>query len=156
MKTNENAQVSTDERNASVGLVAKLENYKKIAREGLRMNLISPRLSRIAGLETDVKNVQEDINDNEHQIKVENYEISKLDTEHPNYDKKKESKELNVKHYTESNERLVKNMEETNKLIAEQRENIAKIESGETKVSLDELNSLVEDMVKQDVLNKVA
>lgn len=142
------------ENNPSTGLVTKIEEYKKIARETLRMDLINPRLSRIAGFKTEITRLEDNIKSNEHEIKVEEYEISKLDQDHPDYEKKKEFKELAITHLTENTERLNKNIEDLQKEVTEQEEGIAKIESGETKVSLDRLNSLVEDMTRQNALNQ--
>lgn len=136
-------------------LESKVANYKLIARESLRMELISPRLSRITCLENSIEDVKKIITEKEHEVKVENYEITKLDTDHPNYDKKKEFKENRVKEYTESIERNNKQIEEIEKDIAEQKEGIAKIENGETKVSVDSLNCLVDRMIEQDALVQV-
>ena len=142
--------------NTTVGaLTAKVEKYKVIARETLRMALITPRLTKIASLEAKIACINTHIADYDHVILVENYEISKLDTEHPDYEAYKKEKTERVTRYTEGTAELQKDVEDVNKLIAEQKEGIAKIESGETKVSIDELNALVAEMVKQDALNQV-
>lgn len=136
-------------------LEQKITSYKIIARDTLRMNLISPRLSTITSLENDIKTNDEHIAEIDHNIKVETYEISKLDTDHPNYDKKKVHKEEKIKSLTESKDSITKANTEINKEITKQKEAIAKIESGETKVSLEDLNCLVEKMTKQDAINQV-
>lgn len=137
-------------------LTEKVAAYKLIARESLRMALISPRLSRISSYEEDLASKAEIKKELEHEIAVINYETLKLDTEHPNYEKNKTRKDESLKSYTESLENLDKNVEEVNKLITEQKEAIAKIESGETKVSKDALNDLVEAMISKDALNQVS
>jgi chromosome segregation ATPase len=141
---------------SKVTLKEKVANYKLLAREALRMELITPRLSKIANLEVEVKSVEECKADLEHEILVENYEISKLDTDHPDYKDFKTEKEEVVKQYTEEVATHVKGLEELAKQIAEQKDGIAKIESGEVKVSLDALNDLVSKMIEQDALNAVA
>ena len=136
-------------------LETRVASFKLIAREALRMKLISPRLTRIAGLEGEVARANEQKNDNAHEIKVEEYEISKLDVEHPNYAKKLAKKEETLKGLTERVKCFDENLAELDKEINHQKEAISKIESGETKVCLDELNYLVEEMIKKDALNQV-
>lgn len=137
-------------------LSVKVAAFKLIARDALRMNLITPRLSRISGLENDIKELNDQKTKVEHFIVVENYELSKLDTAHPDYADNKKSKEESVKILTEESAAITKHIEDTNKVMTEEKDGIAKIESGETKVSLDALNEMVERLVKQDALNQVA
>ena len=119
------------------------------------MKLINPRLSRIAGYEGEVTKANEQKKENAHEIKVEEYEISKLDVEHPNYAKRLINKEERLKELNERAKCFDENLAELDKEINHQKEAIAKIESGETKVSLEELNYLVEEMIKKDALNQV-
>lgn len=120
------------------------------------MGLISPRLARISGYEDGLATLAETKKDVEEELTVENYEISKLDTEHPRYAKTKEDKEGTVKYLNERLEGITKQVEETNKLITEQKEAIAKIESGETKVSKDALNDLVDEMIRGNAVAQVS
>lgn len=136
-------------------LANKVSNFKDIARDALRMTLISPRLSRIADYDNQIADINKDINTTNHTLLVEKYEISKLDTEHPNYTERLVSKEARVKTLTESIEFYNKNIEDVNKLIAEQNKGIVAIETGETKVSLEDLNDLVDKMIKQDAYAQV-
>lgn len=147
--------MSKENENAKGSLAEKVAAYKLIARDSLRMALISPRLSKVASLEDTLKSLAETKAEVDHEILVENYEISKLDTAHPNYDKTKARKEETVKNYTTELEGLAKRVEETNKAIEEQKEAISKIEKGETKVSLDALNDLVDEMIRKDAVSKV-
>ena len=148
-KENENATVK-----GAASLAEKVASYKLIARDSLRMGLISPRLSKVASLEDSLISFGKQKDEIDHEVKVENYEISKLDTDHPNFDKTKAAKEETVKNYTKELEAVAKAVEDTNKLITEQKEAIAKIESGETKVSLDALNDLVDEMLRNDAVSK--
>jgi hypothetical protein len=143
------------ETKAVAGLEAKVANFKLIARNALRMELISPRLSKITALENDVKELNDCVKAHEHAVLVETYEIGKMDKEHPDYTEDKKYKEEAVKSFTESIEETKKDIVEVEKLVAEQKEGIAKIESGETLVSLERLNEMVEALVKQDALNQV-
>lgn len=137
-------------------LEEKVAAYKLIARDSLRMGLISPRLSKITRYENELLDIAEDRKNLEHLIKVETYEISKLDTEHPNYEDRKKTKEDYLKGMTERLPSYDKQVEDVNKLITEQKEGIAKIESGETKVSADALADLVDAMISKAALNGVA
>ena len=136
-------------------LETKVAEYKVIARNSLRMNLIAPRLSRVAAYETEIKATRDCQKELEHEIKVENYEISKLDKEHPNYEKTKTDKEAVVKDLTESVANHAKAIVEIEKQIEEENEGITKIENGETKVSIDALNDLVSEMVRQNAVVQV-
>lgn len=137
------------------GLTVKVEAFKLIARNALRMNLISPRLSTIADITATIDEINKQKARLEHSMKVLNYEVSKLDSEHPDFEKIKEGKEVRIKELAERGTNLDKEVENLNKLIAEQKEGILKIESGETKVSLSELNNLVEELINEDARNQV-
>lgn len=139
----------------AITLADKVAAFKVIARDSLRMNLIVPRLSRIANIEASIKDVEEDIADETHTIKVHTYEISKMDVDHPDYAEDKAEIEECVKNHEGRVVKLQEVIVALNKEITDQKEGIAKIESGETKVSLDSLNDLVSDMIKKAALNQV-
>ncbi len=145
-----------NETNSKLTLSEKVAKFKLIARESLRMGLISARLSKVATLEENLASLAKQKTEVEHDVKVETYELSKLDANHPNYEKNKTAKEETVKSLNKELEDLAKQTEDTNKLVTEQKEAITKIESGETKVSLEALNDLVDEMVRKDALNQVS
>jgi peptidoglycan hydrolase CwlO-like protein len=136
-------------------LEAKVTKFKLIARDALRMKLISPRLSTIAGLETDMKELEDCQKTNEHKIVVENYEIGKMDKDHPDYAEDLKDKQDEAKYAQERVDELLKDIAEVQKAITEQKDGIAKIESGETKVCLEDLNELVDKLVREDAYNQV-
>jgi len=140
----------------AIALNEKVANYKLLAREALRMELITPRLSKIANLEVSIKSVMDCKAAIEHEILVENYEISKLDTEHPDYLEMKKEKEEAIIAYNEEVTLHTEGLKELEEVMKEQKEGIAKIESGETKVSIEALNELVSKMIEQSALNAVA
>ena len=133
----------------------KVATYKLIARDALRMELINPRLSKVASLETELKETNDHIAELEFEVKVETYELSKLDTEHPNYDKRKTRKDETIKSLTTHIEEVKKGIVEIEKQIAEEKAEIAKIESGKTKVCLESLNCLVDKMITQYAKDQV-
>jgi hypothetical protein len=136
-------------------LEAKVTKFKLVARDALRMKLISPRLSKIAGLEAEMKDLEDCQKSNEHRILVENYEIGKMDKEHPDYAEDKKYKEDEAKYAQERVDQILKDIAEVQKAITEQKDGIAKIESGETKVCLEDLNEMVDKLVREDAYNQV-
>ena len=143
------------ENKVTTVLSDKVAAFKLIARDALRMNLIVPRLSNISNLEGDVKSVNESIASHQKTVDVETYEISKLDADHPNYEAKKKVKEDKIKDLTEVIANYNKEIVELNKAIQEQKDGIAKIEAGEVKVSLSDLNELVATMIRQSAIVQV-
>ncbi len=143
------------ENKVTTVLTDKVAAFKLIARDALRMNLIVPRLSVITGLENDVKSFNDDIATINKEIDVETYEIGVLDVNHPNYSVRKESKEKKIADKKDLIAEITKHLEVCNKAIEEQKNGIAKIEAGETKVSLDALNDLVATLIKQDAIAQI-
>ena len=137
-------------------LTNKIARLKIVARDMLRAKLINPRLSKINELEANIKNLNAYKADLKLDLDTEIYEISKLDVDHPKYDKTKAKKEEYVKSLSEVIAEKDKENVEIEKMIAEQKEKIQKIETGETKVSLEDLNDLVDTLLRQDALNQVA
>ena len=128
-------------------LTDKVNAFKNIARNALRMELISPRLTKISSLEGDLADIAKDVDRVTHDNLVENYESSVLDQNHPDYAETKKAKEAIVTANTEYLADLAKSKTEIEKAIAEQKDGIQKIETGETKVSLDRLNETVDKLV---------
>lgn len=148
MNPNENAQETNS-------LQEKVAKFKLVARDALRMELINPRLTNLSNLEGKLKSINDRTVTTEFDIKVETYELSKLDTEHPNFEKRKIRKEETIKSLNETLEENKKVVTSVEKQIAEEKAAIAKIESGETKVSLDGLNYLVDKLILQNAKNQV-
>ena len=133
--------------NNNTPLTDTVKDIKLIARDSLRMNLISPRLSKISEFEIKIQESDTQIEKYTHKIDVLEYEISKLDTEHPDYQKTKENKEEIIKEFTKEITSTKEYIEEQTKQITNQIEKITNIESGETKVSKDALASLVDTLI---------
>jgi chromosome segregation ATPase len=143
------------DKTAKITLTGKVEKFKLIARDALRMNLITPRLSAVSRLEKSVADVAKATAEVNHEIEVLNYDISKLDVNHPDYADKKSGKEDRVKSLSELLTDNAKETADLTKEIANEKDGIAKIEAGETKVSLDELNALVAKLIEADALSQV-
>ena len=149
------SETKTNAVPSSVNLTDLVAKFKVIARDTLRAKLISARQSKVANLTADIAYVTKEIADLNHEILVENYEIGVLDTKHPDYEATKTEKEATVTELTaEAKDLTDNNLVDLIKEVAEQTDGIAKIQSGETKVSLEELNSLVETMLNQYAKNQ--
>jgi len=138
-----------------VSLETKVADFKIIARNALRMKLISPRLSNIAEIEASIKDTNDCKARLEHDLKVAEYEKSKLDTAHPNFEVDNKAADEFIVDIKKAIEDHTKTAEEVATQIDEQKKKIAMIEAGETKVSLEDLNDLVEKMIKQDAYNQI-
>ena len=139
-----------------MNLQKKVEAFKLIARDALRADLISPRLTRVTGYENDIVEINASKARVEHKVEVLTYEISVLDKNHPDYAETLKADQDYLKTVTDSLPAFDKQVEEVTAKIKEQNDAIAKIVSGETKVCLDSLNALVDEMVRKDALNQVA
>jgi hypothetical protein len=139
----------------SANLAEKVAQFKLIARDALRMRLISPRLANVSAYEKQVKQTVADKADYQAALDVQKYEISVMDVNHPNFANDKKFKEEYLAEKTKKLEVFDQQVEELNKKIAEQNENIQKIEKGETLVSLNDLNDLVAQMCEQYALEQV-
>lgn len=145
-----------DTLEAPTVLTEQVEKLKLIARNSLRMELISPRLTKISETESTIISLQKQINDANHIIKVENYEISKLDTEHPDYLDKKATKEEKIEFQTNNTKFYTEIIIEKQKEIEDQQQKISKIETGETKVSQEKLNDIVALLILESSKNQLS
>ena|ERR1035437_3680040 len=136
-------------------LETKIAAFKVIARDALRMKLISPRLSAISAIQNVITEYQKEITANDHNLVVLNYEISKLDQDHPDYAIFSKNKTDQVNGITEDTVEINKEIVNVQKQIDEEKLGIAKIESGETKVSLEDLNDLVNQMTRENAYSQV-
>ena len=148
---------NTEVTEAELVLTPQIDKIKLIARDALRMELISPRLTKISVLEAAIKEAKEYQELVKKDIEVIEYEFTKEDTNHPRYNEKDstENKEIRIKNKNEMLEEysaLIKGYEEK---IENQREGIRKIEAGKTLVSSAELSDLVEILIEQDSKNKL-
>ena len=139
--------------NAPVVLTEKVKALKLIARNALRMELISPRLATISHLEKDIKANQEDGKAMQKRIDIAYYKITRLtrlDSEHPDLENLKKNQENNIDEDKKVIESINKETETLNKLIVNEKEAIAKIEAGETLINAEDLADMVNKLILQD------
>ena len=145
--------------NAPVVLTEKVKALKLIARDALRMELISPRLAEIGRLENEVKQTQEYITEQEKRGAIANYKIerlTRLDAKHPDFTNLKTNQEDIMIDCLKCIENLNKEIEAISKDILTEKEAIAKIETGETLVSAEDLANLVNKLILQDAKNTIS
>ena len=133
--------------NTNPTLENKITSFKEIARESLRMILINPRMTRISGFENSMKQNEECKAKTIKRIEILKFEIEATPENHPAYQEIKEEKEETIKHWEADLKTYEDREAEFIKEIDHQKECIAKIESGETLVSSEKLNDLVDSMI---------
>lgn len=144
--------------NAPVVLTEKVKALKLIAREALRMELISPRLAEIGRLEKEIAEANDETKILQKGIDITNYKVarlSRLDADHPDFENLKKFQEDRAIDYIKDIETLNKRIENLNKGILTQKEAIAKIETGETLINAEDLANLVNKLILQDAKNTI-
>lgn len=146
----------------AVTLASVATTIKKIARDRLRLDLISARQSKVASIEKEVADYEAFLKTEEAALTKEvarkEYGVAKLDKENPDYtallehatDRLTDAKTALNDFITIT---LAKDApvarEEFKKALAEQNEGIAKIESGETKVCAERLAETADMLFKE-------
>lgn len=128
---------------------------KDIARDNLRMGLISKRQTKINTLNAKIADFNADIDAENKIIAQANYDLSIVDDKNPSAADIKTELKDSIKDANEVIKSIKEAIEDVKKEIAEQEAGIKKIESGETKVSLDELNALT-DVLMLSITKDVA
>lgn len=134
-------------------LSEKVQNIRDKAREILRMAKINNLMVYKFNATKDVKFYENNVKNSEKQLAIANYKLAKLDPEYPDAENQKKYYEEVVKIYTErlaeNNKKLADYNKEADKKVKEYDEKITKWESGENKVSIDELNQLADEMIRK-------
>ena len=123
------------------------------ARNILRMVKINNLLQSKFFAPTELKGLESGLADHTKQLARVNYRISKLDELNPDYEDMKKDEETDkiyhetrVKTYTESVAKEKTRLEKENTRLDEE---IAKWESGENKVRIEDVNQLAEEMIRK-------
>jgi len=141
----ENETIAVEALSTQVG------NFRTKARDIIRMTHINAKLTDILSLENQLKEYKDSLTKQEKYLAIEKYDLSKLDTEHPDYENKKKSLESIIKNSEKDLEESkfftdmkVKSLEER---IANAKESITKWETGENKVSKELLEEITNDLI---------
>lgn len=132
-------------------LSAKVQAIRDEALNIVRMQNISNLISQKYTTSISIKPIEEEITYLEKQVGISSYKLTKLDEADPEYKTKKESLEAFNKADQERLASAKNRLEEHKTRIANEtkaiEEKIAKLESGETKVSHDSVNYIANQMI---------
>lgn len=142
------------------GLNATVAKVREVARDGIRLQMVNKKRDEILSVNKEIAKFDDQIEAKKKSVLVAEYEISKLDAEHPKYEEIKLSHEDGIAQRKATLEDLGKRRMELNDTVASINEAIAKIESGETKVSAEKLSEetskLLEYITAEAAKNAVA
>lgn len=130
-----------------------VQSIRDKARDILRLKAINRFMEKIyrhnMALETLPSQVEAPTKD----VQRAEYKLSKLDPEDPDFETKKERAEQNVEAaqtaLQETQERVAEETKQHQEAITELEEKIVKVESGETKISIDKSDELTREMIDQ-------
>lgn len=158
---------NNDETPTTKTLRERTQTFRDKATRLLRMEKINQVLQMIFGfnrnisrLEKDVENLTKEETNAEKIVTRAEYKMSKLDENDPDYEEKKEKavefikteekrQETVLEDINNEIKRMNKNIETSKKSIENLDEKIEAIESGESKVSIDEVNDLADSLIKK-------
>lgn len=126
-----------------------VEKLKIIARDGLRMNMVSRVQTQISDIEKHINEHTENVMNLKKNIARENFAETQLVEADPDFAEKKED----IKKEIEMIEKLIVSENETiqkfNELKDEKVKKIESIQNGEIKVSIDELNEKTNELINE-------
>jgi chromosome segregation ATPase len=119
---------------------ATMQNIRNQARDIARLKAVSKKMAERANVRKDKDFALDLIKTTNHKIDIANYEISKLDKAHPDYDNLLADKNKYIDCQKEMVEHYTDHVVEYDEKLANIDADIAKIESGETKITIEHLN----------------
>lgn len=130
-------------------------NIRDLAREVLRARWISNVLQAVMLLNNDITAYNKAIEGCNKELARLNYKISKLDQADPDYAEKLETCNGSVKYFNQNIEDHKKIIEKKNADIATEMAKIAQIESGDLKVSAENLEIKAKELIEAYYSQKV-
>jgi len=126
-----------------------VEKLKIIARDGLRMNMVSRVQTQISDIEKNINEHTENVMNLKKDIARENFAETQLVEADPDFAEKKEY----IKKGVEMIEKLIvsenEKIQKLNELKDEKVKKIESIQNGEIKVSIDELNEKTNELINE-------
>lgn len=125
----------------------KVQAFRNSARNILRMKAIADQMAcrfddRKLKAETEA-----DIEETKLNLAVANYDLAKLDADHPRFDDKKKYLDEAIARYNAILADLAECLVKRNEVLDAIDEKIAKIESGEIKMDIDKVDAMVKEMI---------
>lgn len=129
----------------------KVEQARKMARDIIRMKKINNNKQRTFGFSQALLDIDKALEKIDMPIKRVQYKLTQLDTANPDYEDLKKELDATLEEVTkmvENDTKYYTEQKETyEKKIAETKENIAKWERGENKVSIDEVKQIADQII---------
>lgn len=145
-----------NEKTTPVFLNDLVARVKIIARNTLRAKLVASVQTDIYGLENDLKDIKEEIAENEKTIRIQNFKLARLEDEDPEIKDKTERYEKATKEANETISNLKKEVERLEKDLKEKTKRIEEIAEGKVKVSADDLAALTEKLLVENARQAVS
>ena len=128
-------------------LQGKVQTFRDKAREILRMRMISDLLQQLFRDDCRMTNAQKGLAEEEKQLEIARYNQSKLDEKHPSFATQTETSEKTLKCAEARIKNVQKMIEQEEEAKNETLAEIAKVETGEVKVSIESVKRLTDEMV---------
>lgn len=137
-----------------------VDSLKVIARDALRMEMVSKVQSEIGAIDGEINHMNEHSTEEKKNIARCDFAISQLVEADPDFADKKAEIEANKVEITKTIELIDKNLEVLKKNKEEKQAKITEIEEGKIKVSLEKLNALtsvyIQEVTKAAAVKKAA
>lgn len=137
-----------------------VSKVRDLARDGVRLQAVNRYRTNRYQAEQDKASLEASIAEEKKNIARAEFKKSQLVEADPDFSAKVADQDANIKYHEEAIARLEKSVEATDKLIAEITEKIEKVETGETKMSIDKVEEatkqLLDEFVKEQVKAVVA
>lgn len=127
-----------------LNLKSKVQEIRDAAKLKIQLGMVNRRMVTISNSVRAITGYKKNIVDMKKEEEVLDYNVSKLDKDHPNYEEDKKRADIrlkeNKKELKDNIEKAEKNIKREEETIEKANEEIVKIEKGETLISLDRLN----------------
>jgi len=131
-----------------------VQSLRDAARIKLQMLMVSDLLVNISQTTKTINNLEKEVETVKKDIERNNYKISKLDETNPDFKEFKETLKENNEKAEQAIEDLMKETTKYNKDIINLEDKIEKVTKGEIKVSLNEVNKMVNEELSTTKLEK--
>ncbi len=121
--------------------------FRELARDLLRMRWINNVMDDILYVKGRIKEVQNEKDNSVKEIEKNEYKLSKLEENDPEFTEKTEKFNADIVAHEEKIKLHEQSIEEVNKIISDYQEKIQKIESGELKVNAENLSGKAKELV---------
>lgn len=126
---------------------SKVESARSQAREILRAQRINSLLQDLFHDTQCLNETTKDLDTATKRLKGYEYDLTKLDTDHPLYEDRKKDLELRIVDTNTDITNVTKRLESCQKVVDATNARIAKVETGETLISIDAIKELTDELL---------